>query len=458
MLRTLTLATALLCLVSSDTAAQVVQRPTRPYRGLFGGGPTPDTNRSRSELTFASNLQLGYDTWLAPPGATVPTSPTQPRESGYTFTGAAALSYFRGRTQRSLTVDGLVRSNGYDGIDTGSTLGATALVSAVTNLGRATQLRASLEAGYEPTLVLGGEQPVAVDPAAPVVSAPDVTSGYLEQRSWSSGSSVSLDHRWTPRQTTTVGGAYTRQQYLDDLGYDMRSRAGHALHSWSFSRTSSVRLLYGFNESDFDLSDVLTTTTTDQNVELGFAYNRRLSPTRRLQIEARGGATHVDGLRPEDRSRLTYWVPSGGGSISLDVSRSWSIVGDYNRYVDVLQGVSQTSFAADSASASLNGLIGRRIEASLYATYSNGTSGGADTTGRFENYSGAVQVLYALARWCATTVNYDYYAYRFQDVADLPSGFPPDFDRQAIRVGFTVWLPLHGTHTDGGPSRGSRRN
>jgi hypothetical protein len=457
MLRILTLSAALLCFISSDTAAQVVQRPTRPYRGLFGGGPTPDANRSRSELTFASNLQVGYDTWLAPAGATVPTGPTQQRESGYAFTGAAALSYFRGRTQRSLTVDGLVRSNGYDGIDTGSTLGATALLSAVTNLDRATQLRASLEAGYEPTLVLGGEQPVAVDPAAPVVSVPDVTSGYLEQRSWSSGSSVSLDRRWTARHTTTVGVAYSRQQFLDDLGNDMTSRAGHALHRWSFSRTSSVRLRYGFNESDFDSSDGLT-TTTDQNVELGFAYNRRLSPTRRLQIEARGGATHVDGLRPEDRSRLTYWVPSGGSSISLDVGRSWSIVGDYSRYVDVLQGVSQTSFATDSASASVNGLFGRRIEASLYATYSNGTAGGADTTGRFENYSGSVQLLYALARCCATTVHYDYYVYRFQDVADLASVFPPDFDRHAIRVGFTIWLPLHGTYTDGGPSRGTRRN
>jgi hypothetical protein len=457
MLRTLTVALVLTCVVAADAAAQIVQRPTRPYRGLFGGGPPPDPNRSRSELTFTGSVLSGYDTWLSPGGSTVPTDPTQERHSGRALTGEAALSYFRGRTQRSVSVAGRVRSNGYSGIDAESTLGGSGVVAGQTNLGRVTQLRVSQNVSYEPTLVLGGQAPIGIDASTPVATPTDVSSGYLEQRSWSSSSFVNLDRRWTARHTTQIGVAYSRQTYLDGLGNDTRSSTANAMHSWSFSRTSNIRAQYLFNDSDFESIGGLSTPMTNQNVELLFGYNKRLSPTRQLQIEGGGGATHVSTLSALDRSELSYWMPSGRGSISWDVGRSWSIGGSYSRSASVLQGVSLTSFATDAATVSVSGLINSRMEASISANYSNGRSGGADTTGRFETYRGSLQLLYALSRCCATTVNYDYYVYGFQNVADLPSSFPSDFDRQAIRVGFTVWLPLYGMYQDGDRSRGSRR-
>ena len=459
MRRILAIAVALAGVLSSEAAAQVVQRPTRPYRGLFGGGPTPDPNRSRTELTLTGSLLAGYDTWLAPGGS--PASPadrTEVPQSGNTFVGDAGLAYFRGGTKRSVSADALVRGNGYSGIDADSMLGGTAVFAATTNLGRVTQLRASQNLAYVPTLVLGEQQPVALDPSSPVVQLADVTSGYLAQRSWSSNSFVNVDRQWTARHTTEVGVAYSRQEYLDNLGNNTTSLAANAMQSWTFSRTSSLRMQYLFDDLNLESVDGLGTPMTNQNVELSFAYNRRLSPTRRLQIEMGGGSTHVDTLRSQDRSPLTYWMPSGRGSVSWDVGRTWSIGANYSRSVDVLQGVSLTSFATNSANASANGLMGSRIEAAISASYANGTSGGTDTTGGFENYSGSLQFLYAFARCCATTVNYDYYVYRLQNVADLPTGFPPDFDRQAIRVGLTVWLRLHGTRADGGSSRGMRRN
>ena len=121
--------------------------------------------------------------------------------------------------------------------------------------------------------------------------------------------------------------------------------------------------------------------------------------------------------------------------------------------MNVLQGVSLTSFASNLAGASVSGLVSSRIETSLSATYENGRSGGADTTGRYENYSGSLQLRYAISRCCATAVNYDYYFYNFQNVVDLPSGFVPRYDRQAVRVGFTIWLPVFGTYADGGSVR-----
>ena len=458
MRRIVALTAVVLCALAADASAQAVQRPARPYRGVFGGGPPPDPNRSRQEVTLNGSFTAGHDTWLSPGGSGGTPVPGQERHSGMALTGDAALSYFRGRTLRSISIDGRARSNGYSGINADPTIGGTFAASGETNLGRVTQLRVSQDFSYEPTLVLGVQGFSGVDVDVPAAPAADVSSGYLAQHSWTSNSLLSLDRRWTARHTTRVGAAYSRVNYLDAVGNDTSTRMANMAHSWSFTRTSSIRALYSFVDSELESVAGFSTPVTNQNIGLTFGYNRRLSPTRQLQITAGGGAAHVNTLNALDRSDLSYWMPSANGSVSVDVGRSWSMAGQYDRSVDVLQGVSLTSFATDSASASLSGLLNSRIETSLSASYSNGQSGGAGTTGRFENYSGSLRALFAISRCCATTVTYDYYVYRFENVVDLPTGFPPTFDRHAIRVGFTIRLPLYGTYVDTGNSPSSGRN
>jgi hypothetical protein len=447
-----------LCAVAADASAQIVQRPSRPYRGLFGGGPATDPNRARTELTFTGSLLLGHDTWLSPGGSGGGIDPGRERQSGRTFSGEAAVRYYHGRAQRSVSIDGRTLTLGYSGIGVDPTINGHVAINAQTNLGSVGQLRATQSFAYEPTLVLGGtgstlgDGGTALDPGAtiPVVSA--VTSGYLEQRSWSSNSSASLERRWTPRHMTQVNGGYMRATFLDELGYDTRSVRADGSHMWQFARTSSIRGLYSFVESNSDAAAGLTTTMTNQRVEGSFAYSRRLSPTRHMSFSVGVGGTHVTTLNAEDRSPLDYWMPSGAGSFAIDLGRSWAASSNYTRTVSVLQGVSLTSFATDSANVSVSGLINTRIETSISATYSNGQAGGSNTQGRFENYTGSVQLRYAISRCCATAINYDYYVYNFEDVADLSAGFLSNFDRQAIRVGFTLWLPLYGRYSDG-PAR-----
>jgi hypothetical protein len=455
---TLAMIAALVCAVATDASAQTVTRPTRPYRGLFGGGPAPDPNRTRTELTLTGNALVGYDTWLSPDGAAVPDNPFDARQSGRAVTGEAALAYFRGRANRSLAIDGRARTNSYSGTGVDPTIGGNVVVTADTNLGRVSQLHATQSLAYEPTLVLGGQLPRSGDRSVPVAPELAVSTGYLEQRSWSSNSSVGFSRRWTPRHTLQIDSAYSRSTYLDEFGYNTRSRLAGLSHSWQFSRTSSVRGHYSFSDLKSDAAGAPTTPMTNQSVDGSFGYTRRLSPTRQLSLNIGVGATHVSTLRALDRSALVYWTPSADGSLSWDVGRSWAIAANYTRAVSVLEGVSLTAFATDSARASVSGLINSRMETSLSATYSNGRSGGLGTTGRFENYNGSLQVRYAISRCCATAVNYDYYFYDFQNVVDLPSGFSPSFDRQAIRVGFTVWLPLYGTYSNGERSRGARGN
>ena len=447
------------CAVAADASAQMVQRPSRPYRGLFGGGPAIDPNRSRSELTLTSSVLLGHDTWLSPGGSGGGIDPTRERQSGRTFSGEAALRYYHGRVRRSITVDARTLTLGYSGVGVDPTISGHVAINGETNLGTVMQLRATQSFAYEPTLVLGGtastlgDAGTALVPGADVPQITSVTSGYLEQRSWSSNSGASLERRWTPRHATQFNAGYQRSTYLDELGYDTRSTRADVSHSWQFARTSTLRGLYSYTDMNSDSPAGLTTPMTHRRIDGSFGYSRRLSPTRHLSFGVGGGATHVTTINASDRSSLDYWTPSGSGSFAIDLGRSWSVSSNYTRAVSVLQGVSLTSFATDSANVAVNGLISSRLETSMSATYSNGQAGGTNTRGRFENYTGSLQFRYAISRCCATAFNYDYFVYNFANVADLSSGFLSNFDRQAVRVGFTLWLPLYGRYADGGPAR-----
>ncbi len=210
-------------------------------------------------------------------------------------------------------------------------------------------------------------------------------------------------------------GPTRRSTYLDDIGNDTTTLFADAAYSWVWSRSTSLQTHYSISDSDLHGVDGLTTPNQNQNVEVTVDYTRRLSSTRHLTLSAGGGGTHVSTLNAADRSTLAYWMPSGRGSASLDVGRSWALSGNYQRAASVLQGVSLTSFATDTAGVNVTGLVSRRIEAAISASYSNGRSGGAETQGRFENYSGALQALYAISRCCALSVNYDYFVYRFAE-------------------------------------------
>ena len=45
----------------------------------------------------------------------------------------------------------------------------------------------------------------------------------------------------------------------------------------------------------------------------------------------------------------------------------------------------------------------------------------------------------------AATANYYYYYHRYSNPGALPAGFPAEYDRQAVRIGLTVFVPLAGT-------------
>jgi opacity protein-like surface antigen len=424
-------------------AAQMVQRPQRPYRGLFGGGPQPDPNRSRQELTLTASVLGGWDDWISPLGGGGQVQPGLAQRSGNSGVGEATIQYWLGQTGRSFSVNGRATTSVYEGINVGPTTAGGLTLRGETDFGRLNHVQLSQDVAYDPALVLGSLAHGGINPAVSSL-APEPSSGFTEQRSWSSTSTASAMRRWNPRQTTTSGYSFSQRGYLDEFGFDSVTHAADLRHSWTFRRTLSAEGSYRFSDARIDSSRG-EAPLTDQDMQLGLSYSRRLSPSRQLYLSGGIGATFVETLHALDRTQLQYWTPSGRAEARIDVGRSWAIGADYGRAQRVLQGVTVRSFATDSATLQIDGMPSRKTEISISTGYSNGRSGGNQGPGRFETYAGSAQFRYALSRVCAAMVNYDYFYYRLRDIQDLASGFPKEYDRNAVRVGFTFWLPLYGS-------------
>ncbi len=236
------------------------------------------------------------------------------------------LHYFYGKTGKSISTDGRASSETY-GQGIGSSIGGGGNVRAETSLGRKSSLTASQSIWTDPSLVLGafGSLEVHVDPE--VLPETGQSNAFIEQRSLSATSDLTLERRWNAKQTTNTTLTYSRRTYLDELGYDSSGRSASVSHQWAATRTFSVDGSYLFADTAYSDSGSSTgeQPLTNHGFELGATYARRVSPTRQLRLEWGGGATYVQTLSTIDRSPQDYWMPSGHGTLRVDLGRSWAV-------------------------------------------------------------------------------------------------------------------------------------
>ena len=93
-----------------------------------------------------------------------------------------------------------------------------------------------------------------------------------------------------------------------------------------------------------------------------------------------------------------------------------------------------------------NGLLRKNSDTLLTLSASAGYSTGELTAARDQNgtdsYTGSARLQFALSRLMALSGEYDYYRYRFDHPVGLPDGMRQRLDRQSVRIGLNLWLPL----------------
>jgi hypothetical protein len=128
---------------------------------------------------------------------------------------------------------------------------------------------------------------------------------------------------------------------------------------------------------------------------------------------------------------------SGQMSLGYEFGRSWRTSASYRRGLEYIAGLNQPVFS-DSVTTSLDGLITRRLDATVSAGYSSGASAQNRGGLTFDTYTGSSVLRFAITRSFAAFTDYVYYDYKTRGVALLPVGIPRQLHRNTVRAGLTL--------------------
>jgi hypothetical protein len=422
----------------------------RAVRGLFGGGPPPDMNRVRNEFALTASFLGGYDDNASPTGGPGSgSSAIDPRLTQSAYTGQADIGfeYVRAKLTRMFTLGGRGYFNDYRDLDLGVTSGGDVRVAVTSPFGRSVTGRANAAYSSDPQYDLSTRLPGVGEILASSVDAPPISpaiSGLNDARSNTAFGGFGLDWQAAQRSVVGVTFNYYDRTYTGtssgSLGDSSGYRAGVSLGQ-TLSRHTRMRTVYEYGDSTVREVDV-DRPSKEHRIEVGPAYERRLSPSRTLRLSGSLGAVRVETLSTFGERLVAYWSPSGSGSVDVDLARSWQARGDYRREISVLDGLVPQTYLTDNLTASVAGYLNQRTRLELATDYVTGRAPENPQLNEFSNAGARVHTRVALTRYLAMTAEYYFYRYHFADPEVLPESLPQRFTRNAVRVGFTLWLPL----------------
>lgn len=435
---------ALTVLTAAVSEAQILDRPSRPFRGVFGGAEVPNPNQTRSELTLFTDLLGGYDSNLAPEGSS-PAQRSVVPANGLTGLADVVLRYWHGKAARHIEVEGRGYLTAYQLTGIEPLVGQNLRVRGQTMFDRQTRLEGNGYFTRDPFLGFGGYDalPISADAASLANPANGLTTGL----SWSQTGIGSVTREWSRRVRTAVAYDYTRREYIRGPGFDQHSQSATGSYEQNLTQHFSWRASYRYSNATL-FEPTRSRPIKDDTIDSGFTYTRNVSRTRRISFGGTAGAVRVRTISAATELPLEYWAPSGSGTVRIDLYRSWALNADYRRGLSILDGFTTEAFISDALLLRAGGHVNSRTDLMFATGYSNGRTGDSITRGNYNTYTGTAQLRVGIARWAAAVVNYNYFNYDLDELT-IPEGvtlavIPASFDRHAVRFGLSLWLPLFG--------------
>ena len=163
-----------------------------------------------------------------------------------------------------------------------------------------------------------------------------------------------------------------------------------------------------------------------------------------MDISLHGGALYVDATAGGNNVGYQLWTPFAQASIRAGVFGQWAIETNYERGAQSIPGFSQPeTYITDTVLASFGGVLNRRMDLVFSGSFATGDVGVDAGRSKYVTSGASAQLRVSIVRNLAGIVGYSYYRYKFDDTL-LPVGLPSEFDRNAIRVGLTLSLPIIG--------------
>lgn len=437
--------------VATTARAQVLDRPEREGDpGVYARRARTGPSGSRSDLVAEVTGLGGYGDDLLTRGS----GPLDPISQGSVYSGLASgrVRFSHGSTARSVMVGG----SGFT--DAGERrrpmTGGGADLEATQSFGRRDRLTASGHVNYVPYQGVGSAGTNASGVGAATSGALNPTYGSVANGSFNIVTGTNFNHDWSQADRSDVG--YSFSQNSQSQGYETTIHTGSVQHFRRVARPTEIGAAYRYGQSDVFFGS-LAIPMTQHGAEGVVTFRRRLTRTRTVEFTGSAGASRLTALDPGLGRDFSAWTPSGSASINLDLVRSWSVRADYRRGFALLPGVSTQAFASHTAFFNLGGLLAPRVDLAVTGNFSHGRGqAGASNSGTQRSLMLTTQLRVAMSSRSAFLASYSHYQYELTGVSDLAAGVPPDFNRHAVRVGVSLWLPLHSSQsgrTTGGRGR-----
>jgi hypothetical protein len=406
----------------------------RPYRGLFGA---PATSQMRESLDLTGSLYGGYDdNVFARQGQAL--APGL-RQSGWYQGAQAGLMYAHRWRRVQFGSQGGVGVNRYPSQDQLFT-SYQAAASIGAQVARYTQMSLSESFTYSPEFRLG-LFPSAVDPGAfqdPfVIGGPDL--GIFREPSYRTTTSAGLTQRLSDRENLYGYYSLLTANYPSS-DFDYSNQGAGARYTRQLTQHAGLRLGYRYGTGGYRNIAALKRRGV-HTIDAGVDYSRALSVSRRTNFSFSTGSAlfYASDVQIAGREGLHYAL-TGSANLTHEMGRTWTASVAVRRSVDYHEGFADP-FIAQSASATLAGMLSRRLSSSSSLSYSAGTIG----VGAGRNFGSGVftsGLQYAISRYLAAMVDYVYYRYRFDAAVAVDPRFPRSLSRNGVRVGLTTSIPL----------------
>ncbi len=313
-----------------------------------------------------------------------------------------------------------------------------------TPLGSATRFSASQRFLYDSLYSFGAFEPLEND--IPAGELPGSTAqGVAALDSFATDTQLGLEQRLGRRNSLNGSATYSRRNYTGgEATGDTSSTSGNVGWSRQLQRTTSLNVTYGYSNGEYAplVGGGTNRPLVGHAIQGGMSFSKRLSPRKAAQFSFTFGATRTDAVTGDAEVSYAFWAPSGSGQVRVDIGRSWALSGNYSQGITALSGLTLEAYNSRTLGVSLGGSVGR-----VSLAFSGGLAGGATGVGALESseytsYTGGMQASMPIGKNLSTLVEYTYYSYDVSGSAELPSSLPPAYQRNTIRAGLSLRLPI----------------
>jgi hypothetical protein len=419
-----------------DAAAQ--SGPGRPYRAVFGGATTDPSMHQSLDVTLS--LAEAYDDNVLGDGSGGGFGPTSPLQvTGMYTVMAPTVSY--NWTGRHASFNSSVGSNfryyGKQGEFIGTShFGAVGFSSRIGS----GQLAATQTVSSSPSYFYGLLP--SLSPVGSAVPVSGTDNAIDEHNALFSDSTVNFNQELSSRSRVSLLGSYRAATFPDQSAtQDLRSYGIGGRYGYDLTKNATLHFGYVYRGGQY--SEALAEApTVVHDIDAGVDYHRPLSLTRRTRVDFSVGSTIVSSPESQSSDTTRQFRVVGTAALSHDMGRTWRARLSYNRGAGFAGGFNQPVFA-DAAIASLEGFFSRRLDFHTQGGFSYGSVGRSSIAQNgFRTYTATARLRAALNPVLAVFGEYFYYKYELgADVATV-TGVPLNLDRNSVRLGLTVWLPL----------------